>query len=138
MGDNGDARRKRKLVVDKIRAFTENEMKAQISNTSNIVKTFDLPPPVDVDLFNLPGRKLLSHKLLVDYEENLLNLEKTLISQHGGNFDYHSQSKEANERTGADNDDFPGGSLLQSEEEGEEKINVNKGEESRRGRPLLG
>jgi len=74
--------RKRKLVVDEIKAITGDGMKAQLSDSSDIVTTLDIAPPtkrlmhwketggVD-ELFNLPGRKLFSRNLLVDYQDNL-------------------------------------------------------------------
>jgi len=74
--------RKRKLVVDEIKAITGDGMKAQLSDSADIVTTLDIAPPtkrlmhwketggVD-ELFNLPGRKLFSRQVLVDYQENL-------------------------------------------------------------------
>jgi len=74
--------RKRKLVVDEIKAITGDGMKAQLSDSSDIVTTLDIAPPTKrlmlwketggvEELFNLPGRKLFSRHLLVDYQDNL-------------------------------------------------------------------
>merc|ERR1711881_363125 len=75
-------KRKRKLVVDETKAITGDGMKAQLSDSGDIVTTLDIAPPtkrlmhwketggVD-ELFNLPGRKLFSRQVLVDYQENL-------------------------------------------------------------------
>jgi cohesin complex subunit SCC1 len=39
------AKRKRKLIVDEVKAISGEEMKAQLSDTSDIVTTLDLAPP---------------------------------------------------------------------------------------------
>merc|ERR1712130_529831 len=74
--------RKRKLIVDEIKAITGEGMKAQLSDSSDIVTTLDIAPPtkrlmhwketggVD-ELFSLPGRKLYAKNVLVDYQNNL-------------------------------------------------------------------
>ena len=74
--------RKRKLIVDEIKAITGEGMKAQLSDSSDIVTTLDIAPPtkrlmhwketggVD-ELFSLPGRKLFSRNIQVDYQNNL-------------------------------------------------------------------
>jgi len=68
--------------VDETKAITGDGMKAQLSDSGDIVTTLDIAPPtkrlmhwketggVD-ELFNLPGRKLFSRQVLVDYQENL-------------------------------------------------------------------
>ena len=38
-------KRKRKLIVDEIKAISGEEMKAQLSDTGDIVTTLDLEPP---------------------------------------------------------------------------------------------
>ena len=61
--------RKRKLIVDEVKAITGEEMKGQLSDTSDIVTTLDLAPPTKrlmhwketggvEKLFALPGRQL--------------------------------------------------------------------------------
>ena len=74
--------RKRKLIVDEVKAITGEGMKAQLSDSSDIVTTLDIAPPtkrlmhwketggVD-ELFNLPGRKLFARHVIVDYQNNL-------------------------------------------------------------------
>ena len=74
--------RKRKLIVDEIKAITREGMKAQVSDSSDIVTSLDIAPPtkrlmhwketggVD-ELFSLPGLKLFSRNILVDYQNNL-------------------------------------------------------------------
>ena len=74
--------RKRKLIVDETKAITGEGMKAQLSDSSDIVTTLDIAPPtkrlmhwketggVD-ELFSLPGRKLYAKNVLVDYQNNL-------------------------------------------------------------------
>jgi len=74
--------RKRKLIVDEIKAITGEGMKAQLSDTIDIVTTLDIAPPTKrlmhwketggvEELFNLPGRKLFAKHVLLDYQNNL-------------------------------------------------------------------
>lgn len=60
-------KRKRKLIVDEVKNISGEEMKAQLSDTSDIVITLDLAPPTKrlmhwketggvEKLFALPGR----------------------------------------------------------------------------------
>merc|ERR1719220_1606252 len=74
--------RKRKLIVDEIKAITGEGMKAQLSDSADIVTTLDIAPPtkrlmhwketggVD-ELFNLPGRKIKARVIIADYQNNL-------------------------------------------------------------------
>lgn len=74
--------RKRKLIVDEIKAITGEGMKAQLSDSADIVTTLDIAPPtkrlmhwketggVD-ELFNLPGRRIRARIIIVDYQNNL-------------------------------------------------------------------
>ena len=68
------AKRKRKLVVDDVKAISGEEMKAQLSDTNDIVTTLDLAPPTKrlmhwketggvEKLFVLPGRFLSSRHI---------------------------------------------------------------------------
>ena len=77
------AKRKRKLIVDEIKAISGEEMKAQLSDTNDIVTTLDLAPPTKrlmhwketggvEKLFVLPGRVLSSKDISTDYNENLI------------------------------------------------------------------
>ena len=77
------AKRKRKLIVDEIKAISGEEMKAQLSDTNDIVTTLDLAPPTKrlmhwketggvEKLFVLPGRVLSSKDISADYNENLI------------------------------------------------------------------
>ena len=61
-------KRKRKLIVDEVKAIAGEEMKAQLSDTQDIVTTLDLAPPTKrlmhwketggvEKLFALPGKK---------------------------------------------------------------------------------
>ena len=75
-------KRKRKLVVDDIKAITGEGMKIQLSDSTDIVTTLDIAPPtkrlmhwketggVD-ELFNLPARNLGSKALTVYYKKCL-------------------------------------------------------------------
>merc|ERR1719270_2079292 len=74
--------RKRKLIVDEIKAITGEGMKAQLSDSSDFVTTLDIAPPTKrlmhwketggvEELFNLPGRKLFAKHVLLDYQNNL-------------------------------------------------------------------
>merc|ERR1711970_24297 len=75
-------KRKRKLVVDDIKAITGEGMKAQLSDSADIVTTLDIAPPtkrlmhwketggVD-ELFNLPGRRIRARLIILDYQNNL-------------------------------------------------------------------
>jgi len=74
--------RKRKLIVDEIKAITGEGMKAQLSDSADIVTTLDIAPPtkrlmhwketggVD-ELFNLPGRRIRARVIIADYQNNL-------------------------------------------------------------------
>ena len=64
-------KRKRKLIVDEVKAIAGEEMKAQLSDTQDIVTTLDLAPPTKrlmhwketggvEKLFALPGKPLHS------------------------------------------------------------------------------
>ena len=75
--------RKRKLIVDEIKAITGEGMKAQLSDSSDIVTTLDIAPPTKrlmhwketggvEKLFVLPGRVLNSKDISTDYNENLI------------------------------------------------------------------
>ena len=77
------AKRKRKLIVDEVKAISGEEMKAQLSDTNDIVTTLDLAPPTKrlmhwketggvEKLFVLPGRVLSSKDISTDYNENLI------------------------------------------------------------------
>ena len=68
--------RKRKLIVDETKAITGEEMKGQLSDTSDIVTTLDLAPPTKrlmhwketggvEKLFALPGRTLQAKNFLI-------------------------------------------------------------------------
>lgn len=68
------AKRKRKLIVDEVKNISGEEMKNQLSNTSDIVTTLDLAPPTRrlmhwketggvEKLFALPARPIPSRSL---------------------------------------------------------------------------
>merc|ERR1719309_1449105 len=76
-------KRKRKLIVDEVKAISGEEMKGQLSDTGEIVTTLDLAPPTKrlmhwketggvEKLFVLPGRVLSSRNISKDYNENLV------------------------------------------------------------------
>jgi len=76
------AKRKRKLIVDEVKAISGEEMKAQLSDTGDIVTTLDLAPPTKrlmhwketggvEKLFALPGRTLQARHIFKDYQDNL-------------------------------------------------------------------
>ncbi|KAK8768450.1 hypothetical protein V5799_015085, partial [Amblyomma americanum] len=76
------AKRKRKLIVDEVKNISGEEMKAQLSDTSDIVTTLDLAPPTKrlmhwketggvEKLFALPGRPILSRALSRLYQRHL-------------------------------------------------------------------
>merc|ERR1711994_64857 len=78
------AKRKRKLVVDEIKAIAGEEMKAQLSDTADIVTTLDLAPPTKrlmhwketggvEKLFALPGKPLPSRSLFDSYQNHLVS-----------------------------------------------------------------
>jgi cohesin complex subunit SCC1 len=67
-------KRKRKLIVDEVKNISGEEMKAQLSDTSDIVTTLDLAPPTKrlmhwketggvEKLFALPGRNIPARAL---------------------------------------------------------------------------
>ena len=77
------AKRKRKLIVDEVKAISGEEMKAQLSDTNDIITTLDLAPPTKrlmhwketggvEKLFVLPGRVLLARNIATDYNLNLV------------------------------------------------------------------
>jgi cohesin complex subunit SCC1 len=77
-------KRKRKLIVDEIKAIAGEEMKAQLSDTQDIVASLDLAPPTKrlmhwketggvEKLFALPGRALNSKALYEAYQNHLVS-----------------------------------------------------------------
>ena len=75
-------KRKRKLIVDEVKAIAGEEMKAQLSDTTDIVTTLDLAPPTKrlmhwketggvEKLFALPGRPLHARNLFKAYQDHL-------------------------------------------------------------------
>lgn len=96
------AKRKRKLIVDEVKNISGEEMKAQLSDTSDIITTLDLAPPTKrlmhwketggvEKLFALPGRSIPARvlfkviHLFYDQPSNItfhliINLRKCYIS----------------------------------------------------------
>lgn len=75
-------KRKRKLIVDEVKNISGEEMKAQLSDTSDIVITLDLAPPTKrlmhwkesggvEKLFALPGRTIPARALFKMYQRHL-------------------------------------------------------------------
>ncbi|XP_050562983.1 double-strand-break repair protein rad21 homolog isoform X1 [Spodoptera frugiperda] len=75
-------KRKRKLIVDEVKNISGEEMKNQLSNTSDIVTTLDLAPPTRrlmhwketggvEKLFTLPARPIPSSVLFKKYQRNM-------------------------------------------------------------------
>lgn len=78
----GSHKRKRKLIVDEVKNVSGEEMKAQLSDTSDIVTTLDLAPPTKrlmhwketggvEKLFALPGRNIPSRVIARNYQAHL-------------------------------------------------------------------
>ena len=76
------AKRKRKLIVDEVKNISGEEMKAQLSDTTDIVTTLDLAPPTKrlmhwketggvEKLFALPGRPIHARSLAKLYQKHL-------------------------------------------------------------------
>merc|ERR1719189_2568754 len=77
-------KRKRKLIVDEVKAIAGEEMKAQLSDTQDIITTLDLAPPTKrlmhwketggvEKLFALPGKPLHSRALFDAYQGHLVS-----------------------------------------------------------------
>lgn len=75
-------KRKRKLIVDEVKNISGEEMKNQLSDTSDIVTTLDLAPPTRrlmhwketggvEKLFALPGRAIPARVLFKNYQRHL-------------------------------------------------------------------
>lgn len=75
-------KRKRKLIVDEVKNISGEEMKAQLSDTTDIVTTLDLAPPTKrlmhwketggvEKLFALPGRPIHARVLARIYQRHL-------------------------------------------------------------------
>lgn len=75
-------KRKRKLIVDEVKNISGEEMKNQLSNTSDIITTLDLAPPTRrlmhwketggvEKLFTLPARPIPSRVLFKKYQRNM-------------------------------------------------------------------
>ena len=75
-------KRKRKLIVDEVKNISGEEMKAQLSDTSDIITTLDLAPPTKrlmhwketggvEKLFALPGRAIHARFLADMYQRHL-------------------------------------------------------------------
>lgn len=80
--ERAKAKRKRKLIVDEVKNISGEEMKSQLSDTTDIVTTLDLAPPTKrlmhwketggvEKLFALPGRPILSRNLSKLYQRHL-------------------------------------------------------------------
>ncbi|XP_047739446.1 double-strand-break repair protein rad21 homolog isoform X2 [Hyalella azteca] len=76
------AKRKRKLIVDEVKNISGEEMKAQLSDTTDIVNTLDLAPPTKrlmhwketggvEKLFALPGRTIHARAMAKMYQRHL-------------------------------------------------------------------
>ncbi|KAK1134970.1 hypothetical protein K0M31_007736 [Melipona bicolor] len=76
------AKRKRKLIVDEVKNISGEEMKAQLSDISDIITTLDLAPPTKrlmhwketggvEKLFALPGRPIPARVLFKNYQRHL-------------------------------------------------------------------
>jgi cohesin complex subunit SCC1 len=87
------AKRKRKLVVDEVKAIAGEEMKAQLSDTADIVTTLDLAPPTKrlmhwketggvEKLFALPGRNLNARIVFRSYQSHLTS--RPVENEHFG------------------------------------------------------
>jgi len=81
-GSTVRTKRKRKLIVDEVKAIAGEEMKAQLSDTQDIVTTLDLAPPTKrlmhwketggvEKLFALPGRPLNARGIFRFYQSHL-------------------------------------------------------------------
>lgn len=81
-GSSVRTKRKRKLVVDEVKAIAGEEMKAQLSDTQDIVTALDLAPPTKrlmhwketggvEKLFALPGRPLHARSVFKLYQSHL-------------------------------------------------------------------
>lgn len=81
-GVRAGGKRKRKLIVDEVKNISGEEMKAQLSDTSDIVTTLDLAPPTKrlmhwketggvEKLFALPGRHIPSRVIARNYQAHL-------------------------------------------------------------------
>lgn len=75
-------KRKRKLIVDEVKNISGEEMKNQLSDTSDIVTTLDLAPPTKrlmhwketggvEKLFALPARSIPARSLFKNYQRHL-------------------------------------------------------------------
>lgn len=75
-------KRKRKLIVDEVKNISGEEMKAQLSDTSDIITTLDLAPPTKrlmhwketggvEKLFALPGSSIPARVLFKNYQRHL-------------------------------------------------------------------
>ncbi|KAE8746795.1 hypothetical protein FOCC_FOCC006543 [Frankliniella occidentalis] len=82
------AKRKRKLIVDETKNISGEEMKSQLSDTTDIVTTLDLAPPTKrlmhwketggvEKLFALPGRLLPARILSKNYQRHLTSRTTT-------------------------------------------------------------
>lgn len=82
-GINNKSKRKRKLIVDEVKNISGEEMKNQLSDTTDIVTTLDLAPPTKrlmhwketggvEKLFALPARTIPARSLFKNYQRNLV------------------------------------------------------------------
>lgn len=76
-------KRKRKLIVDEVKNISGEEMKNQLSDTSDIITTLDLAPPTKrlmhwketggvEKLFALPARPIPARALFKNYQRHLI------------------------------------------------------------------
>lgn len=82
-GFSNKSKRKRKLIVDEVKNISGEEMKNQLSDTTDIVTTLDLAPPTKrlmhwketggvEKLFALPARTIPARQLFKNYQRNLV------------------------------------------------------------------
>merc|ERR1712223_1995699 len=86
-------KRKRKLIVDEVKAISGEEMKGQLSDTGDIVTTLDLAPPTKrlmhwketggvEKLFALPGKNLNARVIFRSYQSHLTS--RPVENEHFG------------------------------------------------------
>jgi hypothetical protein len=86
------AKRKRKLIVDEVKNISGEEMKAQLSDTSDIVTTLDLAPPTKrlmhwketggvEKLFALPARPIPA-RVLFKVNISMINASCASLINH--------------------------------------------------------
>ena len=96
MGGQTRAKRKRKLIVDEVKAICGEEMKSRLIDTCDIVTMLEIAPPTRrlmqwkesgalEKLFSMPGRMMQAQCIRDDFSANLVMRSENLLESFSDN-----------------------------------------------------